>query len=463
MGPEFDRRTFVRGAAGIGALLSGMAASGCAPDAGGGTPGQVNYWSGLEGAPVRKYFADRIAGGFAKRHRGERLDVSYKTSEDLEREVRLALSAGTAPDVIETNGPAFVPELAEQGFLADLSEPAKKYGWDQALLPWVPSVGTVDGKLYSIPIQLETLGIFYNKTLFDERGYAPPRDRAELEALCEELTAAGITPFAAGNRDFAQTIEWYTSVFFSNYAGPEVMYDVLTGEVPWTTPVMVEAAGLMQDYFQRGWFGGGVQRYFTTSFNDMHADLAAGKAAMNMEGTWFFAEVDSFFGEQGGNTNEWDFASFPALRDEVPYPLYPVGTGGTLSINADSASQDAAAHFIDYLIADREVAARRIADFPAEFALPLRFTEADFPESMDPRVRGAYVDLMAATGEGNIGYTNWTFSAPRTAVEIYESAQDLVTGKVSPEDYLAGVEQTFQEDLDRGYTPVVIDPGTADG
>ncbi|MEQ4208595.1 extracellular solute-binding protein [Actinopolymorpha sp. B17G11] len=463
MSPVISRRGIMRGALGIGALLTTASTGGCSSGSRTtGTPGTATYWSALEGGEVRGYFADTIAAGFTEQYPGERVELVYKTSENLERDVRLALAAGTAPDVIETNGPAFVPELADQDYLADLTKRASDLGWNDVLLPWVPSVGTIDGKLFSIPTQFETLGIFYNATLFERRGYTPPRSRTDLEALCEELTNEGIVPFAAGNREFAQTIEWFTSVFFSHFAGPQVMYDVLTGAKPWTTPPMVEAAALMQDYFRRGWFGGSPQRYFTTSFNAMHADLAAGKAAMDMEGTWFFAEIDSFFGKQGGNANDWGFAAFPALRDAVPYPLYAVGTGATLSINADSVSADEAAHFIDFLIGDRKAAAQRIADHPSEFALPLRFTESDFPQSMDPRIRTAYVDLMAATGKGNIGYTNWTFSAPRTAIEIYEKAQELVADDLSPEDYLAGIEDTFQSDLERGFTPVAIDPRAGD-
>jgi raffinose/stachyose/melibiose transport system substrate-binding protein len=459
-----DRRTFLRaGVAGAGALLGGGLLGSCSSSSGRGGDATVTYWTALDGAEVRRYFGKAIVDGFAGAHAGKKVKVVYKNSADLERDVRLALAAGTAPDVVETNGPAFIPELAQQHYLIDLTDYATRFGWKADLLPWVPSVGAVGGRLYSIPTQLETLGIFYNKTLFDQRGYLPPRNRRELETMCEDLKKNGIVPFAAGNRDFAQTIEWFTSVFFSTVAGPQVMHDVLTGKKPWTSEAMVEAADLMQDYFQRGYFGGSPERYFTASFNSVHADLARGKAAMDMEGTWFFAQVDQFFGAKAGNDNDWGFASFPALRDGVPYPLYPIGTGATLSINAKASDPEIAAQFIDYLIGDRKTAAQRMADHSAEFALPLRFTADDFPTSMNQRVRDAYVDLLAATAKGNIGYTNWTFSAPKTAVYIYQKAQKLVTAELTPAKYMAGVEATFQEDLKAGFTPVAIDPGTTGG
>lgn len=450
--PSFTRRS-VLGASvlGVGALLTGCRA-------GGGSSNAISYWSGFEGAPIREYVERTLVAEFADRHPGSELRLVYKTPEELERDVRLALAAGTAPDIVETNGPAFIPELARQGYLADLTAVGERLGWSEQLMPWVPSLGTVDDKLYAIPIQFETLGIFYNADVFDRFGYRPPRTRADLEDLCDDLIANKIIPFAAGNRDFAQTIEWYTSVYFSNYVGPHVMHEVLTGRRPWTTDLMVEAAALMLDHFRRGYYAGSVEKYFTTSFNAVRSDVATGRAAMDMEGTWFLAEADTFFTGDAGTTRRWDFASFPALRDEVSYPLYPIGTGGTLSVSASSADVDLAAGFLDLLIGDRSAAARRIADFPAEFSLPLRFAEADFPTTMDPRVRRVYLELLSASGR-NIGYTNWTFTAPRTAVHLYEKAQELITGALSPEAYLQGAERTFQQDLDNGFVPVAIDPG----
>jgi raffinose/stachyose/melibiose transport system substrate-binding protein len=77
---------------------------------------------------------------------------------------------------------------------------------------------------------------------------------------------------------------------------------------------------------------------------------------------------------------------------------------------------------------------------------------------MDSRQRATYVSLVEASEKGNFGFTNWSFSPPKTAVYIYEDVEKVVTGDKSPEDFLAGVQKTFDEDLADGYAPRVPNP-----
>jgi len=54
---------------------------------------------------------------------------------------------------------------------------------------------SVDGKIFRIPLTTSAFGIFYNKTLFDERGWKIPEDLDEFYRLCDEITDTGIRPF----------------------------------------------------------------------------------------------------------------------------------------------------------------------------------------------------------------------------------------------------------------------------
>ena len=459
MSTGLTRREFVRGA---GASIVAVSALGpllsACGDAEQRSEGTITLWSDVSDASARKFLQSEVVAPFEREHAGLKVKVSYRGAEDLERQIRLALQARKAPDIITTNGPAFIPDLAKAEFLADLGPYADKRAWADVLLPWAFDLGRVKDKLVAIPTQLETLGIFINRTLFDKHGWKVPTSRAELEQLAGEVADAGLLPFAAGTADFRQQIEWYTSVFFSNTAGPQLMYDVLTGNKPWTSPGMVEAMTVMRDYFQRGYFGGSVEKFFATGEDAVSAQLGNGEAAMSLVGTWHFANVDRFFGRDAGNDNDWDFAPFPSLSSKAPYPIYPLGTGGTLSVNNNSQLKDGAAAFIGYQIEDKARTAKWLAARGGTFSFPLRFTADDFPRSMDPRQRATYVSLVEASEKGNFGYTNWSFSPPKTAVYIYEKAERVVTGDTSPEDFLKGAERTFQEDLDDGYTPRVPNP-----
>ncbi len=293
------RREFVQRSGASALALSSMgtllAACGGGDDTEQVAEGTISFWSNITEAADKQYFQQNVIAPLERENPKVQIEVSFRNPDDMERQVRLALQAQEAPDVISTNGPAFIPELAQAEFLADLGSYAEDLGWNESLLSWAVDLGRVNDVLVAIPSQLETLGLFYNKTLMDERGWTVPTNRTELEAVADEMLAADIIPFAGGTADFPQQIEWYTSVFFSNTAGPTVMYDVLTGKTPWTTPELVEAVTLMRDYFDRGYFGGGLERFFATGEDAFHAQLASGEAAMDMEGTWFFQQADEFF------------------------------------------------------------------------------------------------------------------------------------------------------------------------
>ena len=77
--------------------------------------------------------------------------------------------------------------MAQAGQLLPLDDYAEKFGWNERMLPVFLDLGRYDGKLYALPKTYETLGLFYNKTLFDKNGWKAPTTIAELEALADEM------------------------------------------------------------------------------------------------------------------------------------------------------------------------------------------------------------------------------------------------------------------------------------
>ena len=53
-----------------------------------------------------------------------------------------------------------------------------------------------DGDIYGIPFRGTGVFLIYNKTLFEEKGYAVPQTVEELEILMAQMTEDGVTPFA---------------------------------------------------------------------------------------------------------------------------------------------------------------------------------------------------------------------------------------------------------------------------
>lgn len=80
-------------------------------------------------------------------------------------------------------------ELAKER-LADLSE----YPFINDISTAVLDQAQIDGGLYLLPVSYSMYGIFYNKTLMEEKNWEVPTNFAQLEALCEEIEAEGMIP-----------------------------------------------------------------------------------------------------------------------------------------------------------------------------------------------------------------------------------------------------------------------------
>jgi raffinose/stachyose/melibiose transport system substrate-binding protein len=458
---RITRRQFLYrgGSAALGAGFAGALLAGCGGGEEGG--GQVTFWSNLEGSEAQNYFAQNVEKPFEKANKGTDLKVAFQPPEEMDRLVRTALQGGEGPDIVMTPGPAYAQEYIDANLFAELDDYAEQYGWQDKMLGWAYDLGRYEDGLYAIPYQLQTMLLYYNVTLFEEMGLEPPTNRDELESMAEELMGQNIVPFAAGIGDDPAAIEWFPTVFWNHYSGPDALYQALTGEIPFSDPVFVEAIELFNTYVQNGWFGGSQERFFSNGIDAFHADLGDGKASMNVEGSWFLAEISEFFGQAAGNDNDWEWAPLPPLRGGITPELYELGIGSTLSVNSRAQNTDGAAAFIDYLVVNKERAAEWMADIPAAFNAPLPFEEGDFPSSMDDRVRRQLVSLSQATGAGNFGYTAWTFWPSKSDVYIQEESQKVLTGDITAAEFCDGLDEVFTQDRKEGAVPKIIKPGSA--
>jgi raffinose/stachyose/melibiose transport system substrate-binding protein len=399
---------------------------------------------------------EAIVDVFNQEHPEIELVMEPIPGEDMDRVIATALQAGAGPDIVPSGGPTRAANLAQAGLLMDLSDASKRFGWDKSLLPWALASGVFQGKLYQIPHEFESTIAYYGQKQFDENGWSLPTNREEFETLAEEAMGKGIIPIAEGMGDCPECTAWLVTIFLNNYPGPDTLYQALTGEVSFSDPVFVEAIDLLNTYMQAGWIGGSVEQYFATSFDAMHAQMAAGEALMSWSGTWFMGELNAFFGEAAGNDNTWGWTQPPSFRDGVPFPLFPIGIGSTLSVSAAAEHPDQSLEFLNWYYSDPARIARRVADGGSRFALPIPYKLSDFPENTDPRVAELLSTLTEATSTDAFGYTVWTFWPSKTHNYLYEEVQKVFTNDLSAADYCAGMADLFTQELEEGLVPPVI-------
>ena len=362
---------------------------------------------------------------------------------------RTAVSGGGGPDIVVSPGPSFVFELASAGLILPMDNYSDLNNWDDSFVDWALSLGLVDGELYSLSTELETMILYYNKTLFEEYGWVIPDTMDDLMELAAQIEAEGIIPFSQGNAEWRPANEWFVSAFLNNIAGPDNVYAALTGDLAWTDESFVEAIDALDMIQQNGWFSGGLDVYYTITFDELHAAYGNGTAAMNMEGSWHMSGVNDFFGEVAENDNDWDWMPVPSSTGD---DIYSLGTGSTYSLSAWSANPDNAAEFLTYFFLPETQAALTVACGLAP--APVRIS-ADMLEGIDARQARLFESIAEASDAGNYGYLTWTFWPPKSDVYIYEEIELLWDGQITVEDYLVGLNDIFQEELEAGDIPPI--------
>ena len=411
---------------------------------------KVSWWGEDAQAAQRDFLTENFINAFNSSHTDAYID--YVFQPDLDRVLRTAVQAGAAPDILVTPGPGFVLEYVNAGFPLVLDNYAALYGWKDKLLGWAYDTGVLNGKLYALPLTYESMIVFYNKTLFDKQGWKIPTNRAEFEAICEAAKKAGIYPIAYGNNDWKPATEHIITMINDMYAGADNVYKALTGEKKWTDPEFVDAMKLLNDWFQKGYFSGSIDNYHALGWNDDWPNLATGKGAMMLCGTWGFQGAPGAFTDA---KQEWDWFMLPALRDGVK-PVYSLGIGTTLSINGKSANPDKAAEALDFVVNDPKRIMKIADGFTfGEWVVPVHVTAADFPADVIPQITRYYEDFGKVTSAGDYGYTTWTFWPAKTEVYLYQGFDDVLAGNITVEAYMANIQTQFDAEFKAGQVPPV--------
>ncbi len=440
---SMNRRLMLKlAAAGVAVTGISLPAGGFAAAAQGN--GKVTLWLDITGgSDTAQWMVDNTIKEYNGQG-GVQVDATLQANGWTATQTALADDAG--PDIVMTPKPSLSLELGKAGQILALDAYAEKYGWAKSFTPWALDLGKVNGKLVAIPSEIETLLLYYNKTLFDAQGWTPPKTLDEMMTLAGTINDAGTIPFAHTNAEWKPANEWYIGEFLNHGAGPDKVYQALTGKLQWTDQVFVDALTLLDTCQKNGWFMGGLDRYYTEATADATSALAYGDAAMKIEGTWLVSDANTFFKDSG---QEWDWVPMPSTTGDE---IYDLGIGSTYSINAKSSRPDDAAEFLNYYFS-AEVQAKQVVGInlaPAPVSIP-----ADLLTGDDPRHARMIERLNAASTAGNYGYTTWTFWPPKTETYLIETIEKVWAGDTSLEDYLKGMQEAFDADVKAGTVPPI--------
>ncbi len=229
---------------------------------------------------------DLAVESFQKTHPNVTFDIQH-IPNDYETILKSRINAGEFPDIIAAQTGSMVASYYD--FAYDFSEDPviEKFNPNAIELSKSP-----EGKVLSLPWTYETMGIIYNKDLFEQAGITElPATLDELEAVCKELESQGILPFATA---FKET--WVLAHIASHYMTTENTDPVKTvealsnGEITFDTMDnfnnLYRLLDMMIEY--------GPNKNLETDWEKSENMLANGEAAMIHMGDWCEATLKEF-------------------------------------------------------------------------------------------------------------------------------------------------------------------------
>ncbi|SHL65694.1 multiple sugar transport system substrate-binding protein [Anaerocolumna jejuensis DSM 15929] len=247
-----------------------------------------------------------------------------------------AATGGSVADVFQMNGPN-INKYAEAGIVLSLADYITSSGLDMNNYPAaMKDLYNVDSVQYGIPIDYDTIGLWYNKELFDAAGVSYPTDSwtwDDLKAAAKKLTNTekNIYGISAGYSDQGG---FYNTVFA---AGGYILNEDKT------------ACGFDQDATKQGiqcWIdlmkAGYSPSQASLSENADYIQFMSGKVAMLFAGDWFAA---NFADPKADFADKCDVALLPTINGKRASVIH----GKANCISASSKNPDAAWAWVNYL------------------------------------------------------------------------------------------------------------------
>ena len=411
------------------ALLT-AACTGGAPQSsgGGGDDGEGTTLRYLvedpEDAEATQRLRDHLADFTAES--GVEVEVETLPWETMNTVLQTQLRSGEGPDVFNWgSGPSFGGALAENGLLYDLTDAYEENGWE--VYDFAVERVSSDGKIWGIPGELETVGLFYNADILDEAGVEPPQSLDDLREVAAAVKEAGYVPMAAADQEGWEGGHYF-SMALSSAIGSERMEALMTGEESWESPEVVDALSFWQEANENGWL---VESPTSVNYDTATAQFFSGEAAMIPTGSWLVNEINS------ATEAEVGYIPFPGPEGEG---IWTSGLGSGPFVSASTDSPEAAVELLDFL-ASQEHGQWTVENLQTIPPQPIDTEGLD----VTPLMAEVLADVAELADGGDSGYNLDVMMTDDFNEAMFDGVQAILTDQATPEEVASQLQAAAQQ------------------
>ncbi|TDE95130.1 extracellular solute-binding protein [Occultella glacieicola] len=435
------RRTrLVPALAGLAALS--MVAVACAPaggnagDGGGDADGgatEFTFLTTVENPQIRDELTRLSENQCSAENEALPLVVDTIPQADVNQRVSVLASQDALPVmfVSPTSESKVGGDMYESGALLDLEETLTDLGaWEDVLPAAASTVNTIYGDMVSLPFQYNIEGFWYNKAIFAENGLEVPTTWDDFTEAAATLQEAGVQPLTASGGQ-GWTITRYISTYLARAHGVDALAQVSDGAASFTDPDYLVAAQELAGLGEAGYFGQGI---VSRDMDTVTAEFFGGSAAMMYNGSWVLSNVY----DEEDNTVGVDnigFFPFPEVTGGAgSIDDYPANTGTVTAVSAALYNDKVG----DWLACIAENYGSSLLENQGAISGFAQNTEV---EGVEPLV--AEITERMASAEDAVIWLEGPFGQ-RFGDAAGLSAGSLVDGGISPEDYMAQIQDAVE-------------------
>lgn len=217
---------------------------------------------------------------------------------------------GTVPDIFRSWGGGVMIDQAEAGLLRDITEYTKD-GYISQISEGARGVYSYNGRQYGAPYSLGVVGLFYNKTVFEDAGLTEDDFSTWSKFLesCNVLKDKGYAPVSLGGAEKWAGHYWFTYLA-QRLGGEKDFLDAYNGTDggAFNTGSFLTAMEMFRDFVETEPFQEG---FLDATQVDQDALVADRVAAMTLMGQW--APSSGRDNATQGYNDEWGLMQFPTI------------------------------------------------------------------------------------------------------------------------------------------------------
>ncbi|WP_078594015.1 extracellular solute-binding protein [Evansella clarkii] len=360
------------------------------------------------------------------------IDLSVLSNEQYKDQITILSSSNELPDVGMTWAAGYLDPFVDGNMFAPLDDMLED-GLRDEFVAGTLEAYEKDGQSYGLPLELNTVYVYYNKAIFEEHGLEAPETYDELENVINVLNENNVEPIALGNRDSWTGSMWYM-YFADRIGGSDVLTNAINRSGSFEDPALVEAAAKVQEMVQNDSFVSGFNGLADEEAKSMFMNE---QSAMYMIATWDLPNYTTNEDVPQEFRDNVGYFKFPTVDGDGDTDSFVGGPGVGLFVAENSDVKDEAKQFAAYFV--EQWGSRAVTDAGVIPATVVDGDALDLPDM--------YVDVLQDLNDA----TNLTLYADvqmsaSVAQTHLDSIQALFGLDMTPEEFGAKHEEALSEE-----------------